>query len=54
MLRNSLILIVVLISLFMAYRRKQSNDTGYAAAWLCCALINAWLLFHLLTTPEGL
>lgn len=53
MFRNIMILLVVLLSLFMAYRRKKGNENGYAAAWLGCALVNAWLLFHLLTSPEG-
>ncbi|MDL2216452.1 hypothetical protein LJB81_01805 [Desulfovibrio sp. OttesenSCG-928-M14] len=52
MQRNILILLIVLLSLFLAYRRKQSGETGYAVAWLCCALVNGWLLFHLLTNPD--
>lgn len=52
MLRNSLILLIVLLSLFMAYRRRRANENAYAAAWLCCALVNGWLLFYHLTTPE--
>ena len=45
--KYAVIILIILLSLFMAYRRKKSNEKGYAYAWLACAVINTALLIRL-------
>ena len=48
MLQHSVIFVIILLSLVMAYRRGTRGERGYAYAWLACACINALLLVRLL------
>lgn len=46
--KYAIIILIILLALFMAYRRMKSNEKGYVYAWLACALINAVLLVRLM------
>lgn len=40
----SILIIVILGSLFMAFRRYRGGERGFAYAWVGCAAINAFCL----------
>ena len=42
---------VFLVSCLMSFMRYKKQETGYAIAWLCCALINAWCLIRYTIAP---
>ncbi|MDL2267082.1 hypothetical protein LJC46_03735 [Desulfovibrio sp. OttesenSCG-928-G15] len=36
--------LVILGSLFMAFKRYRNSENGYTVAWIACALVNAYYL----------